>query len=866
MNAEQNRIDDNALNEVPLELWGPYVSERQWGTVREDYSENGDAWNYFPHDHARSRVYRWGEDGIAGISDYNQQLCFALAFWNGKDPILKERMFGLTNGEGNHGEDVKELYYYLDNVPTHYYMKYLYKYPQVAFPYVELIERNRQLGKQDPEFEILDTGVFNDDQYFDITIEYAKKNSKDIYVKISVLNRGSSPSEITILPTLWFFNNWQYGAKSNKPILERIGNQNIKASNEKLGDYYFYSQGADQILMTENETNFERLFGKPNNTEFVKDAFHEAIIHGEKRQALVSKQTGTKCASVHTCLIPSKGTKEIFVRLSDQQMEQPFEEGFEDIFNLRKQEADDFYATIISSNTNKKLANIQRQTFAGLLWSKQYYHYDVDSWVNSNDGITANSNSRISGRNSGWKKFKAKDVLMMPDKWEYPWFAAWDLAFHCIPMAMIDPTYAKNQLITLTREWYMNPEGQIPAYEWNFSDLNPPVQAFAALRIFELEKSKTGQGDIVFLKKIFQKLIINFTWWVNKKDANGNNVFEGGFLGLDNIGVFNRSIQLPGEIALEQTDGTAWMGMYALNMMDMALEIAMADESFEDMGIKFYEHFVFISEALNELGLWNEEHQFFYDVLSLDGQQPFPLLVRSMVGLIPLFGVSVLEKETLDRMSGFKKRMEWFNKYRQDHHQFLAIIASEKNENMLLSLVTKERLRSLLQWILREEDFFSVGGVRALSKHFHENPYQLNIEGQNYSIQYDPADSSTGLFGGNSNWRGPVWMPLNYLLIKSIQKYGDFYGNDFLIEYPVGSGIQLNLHAVADMIRNNILKGFQTNQQGDKAIFGKYNWFYQLPGNEGLLQFYEYFDGDTQRGLGASHQTGWTALVGDLML
>jgi hypothetical protein len=865
MNAEQKRIDENALKEVPLELWGPYLSERQWGTIREDYSENGDAWNYFPHDQARSRVYRWGEDGIAGISDYNQQLCFALAFWNGKDPILKERMFGLTNGEGNHGEDVKELYYYLDNVPTHYYMKYLYKYPQAAFPYLELIERNKALSKQDPEFEILDTGVFNDDRYFDIAIEYAKNNSKDIYVKIAVLNKGSESSQITILPTLWFFNSWQYSSKNTKPILERAGLQTIKASSEKLGDYYFYTLNAEEILLTENETNFQKLFGKPNKTEFVKDAFHEAIIHGVNKAALAAKETGTKCAAIYTYLIPPMGTQEIYVRLTDQQIDKPFDEGFENIFKIRKQEADDFYASLITNNSNQALANIQRQAFAGLLWSKQYYHYDLDSWINSSDGITSESQERNNGRNSGWKKFKAKDILLMPDKWEYPWFAAWDLAFHCIPMAMIDPAFAKHQLITLTREWYMNPEGQIPAYEWNFSDLNPPVQAFAALRIFELEKAKSGKGDIVFLKKIFQKLIINFTWWVNKKDANGNNVFEGGFLGLDNIGVFNRSIQLPGEIALEQTDGTAWMGMYALNMMDLALEIAKADESFEDMGIKFYEHFVFISEALNELGLWNEEHQFFYDVLSLTGQQPFPLLVRSIVGLIPLFGVSVLEKETVDQMAGFKKRIEWFNKYRQEHHQFLAINASEKTGNILLSLVTKERLRSLLQWILRVEDFFSVGGIRALSKHFQQNPYQLNIEGEDYCIQYDPADSSSGLFGGNSNWRGPVWMPLNYLLIKSIHKYGDFYGNEFLMEYPIGSGNQLNLHDIADLIKDNILNGFQEDKNGDKAIYGKYNWFYKLPGNEALLQFYEYFDGDTQRGLGASHQTGWTALVSDLM-
>jgi hypothetical protein len=866
MNAEQKRLDENATKEVPLELWGPYLSERQWGTVREDYSETGDAWNYFPHDHARSRVYKWGEDGIAGISDYNQQLCFALSFWNGKDPILKERMFGLTNGEGNHGEDVKELYYYLDNIPTHYYMKYLYKYPHAAFPYLELIEQNKRLGKQDTEFEILDTGVFNDDKYFDITIEYAKKNSSDIFVKISILNLGTEMAPITALPTVWFFNNWHNVSTNQKPVLQKTSSQTIKAIHEKLGDYYFYALGSDEILMTENETNHQRLFNQPNNTEFVKDAFHNAIICGEKRKELAAKETGTKCASIHQFNIPSKVTQIMYVRLTDLQTNEPFENGFENIFQIRKQEADDFYADIIPTNIEQGLINVHRQAYAGLLWSKQYYHYDIDSWVNTSDGITPLTNSRKSGRNSNWDKFKSKDVLLMPDKWEYPWFAAWDLAFHCIPMASIDPVFAKNQLITLMREWFMNPEGQVPAYEWNFSDVNPPVQAFAALRIYEIEKLKTGKGDISFLKKIFQKLIINFTWWVNRKDSNGNNIFEGGFLGLDNIGVFNRSIQLPGEIVLEQTDGTAWMGMYALNMMDIALEIASQDDSFEDMGIKFYEHFIYISEALNELGLWNDEHKFFYDVLSLVGEQPFPLKVRSIVGLIPLFAVSVFKKELLEKLGGFRKRMEWFNHYRSDHHKFLANANVDQNPQMIFSLVNKERLQNLLEWILKEEDFLSVGGVRALSKHYHQNPYQLNINGEDYGIQYDPGDSSTGLFGGNSNWRGPIWMPLNYLLIKSIHKYGDYYGNDFKIEHPSNSGNFLNLHEVADLIKDKILQGFMPDANAQKAIFGKYNWFYQRPNNQDLLLYFEYFDGDTQRGLGASHQTGWTALIADLII
>jgi hypothetical protein len=866
MTAEQQRLNDNAAKDIPLELWGPYLSERQWGTVREDYSEGGDAWNYFTHDQSRSRVYRWGEDGLGGICDYSQRLCFALALWNGKDPILKERLFGLTNGEGNHGEDVKELYYYLDNVPSHYYMKYLYKYPQAIFPYDDLVEKNRNRTREEPEYEILDTGVFNDNKYFDVCIEYAKQLSEDIFIRITVTNRYHDTAPVTILPTLWFYNSWQYKDDKQKPVLQQADHQTVTAVHKTLGEYFFYFLQADEVLFTENETNNQKLFGKPNETDVVKDAFHTAVINGENRQYIASRKQGTKCSPMYQFDMAGNASKSIYLRLSATSTANPFPDNFETIFSLRKGEADDFYKSVLPANMSVDMANIQRQAFAGLLWNKQYYHYDVERWLHTSDGISPIASSRLAERNYDWKNIKAKDVLLMPDKWEYPWFAAWDLAFHCISMAHIDPVYAKHQILILLREWYMNPGGQVPAYEWNFSDVNPPVQAFAALRVYEIEKERKGKGDIQFLKKVFQKLVINFTWWVNRKDFNGNNIFEGGFLGLDNIGVFNRNMKLPGEINLEQTDGTSWMGMYALNMMDIAIEIAMHDDAFEDMATKFYEHFMIIADALNELGLWSEADHFYYDVLLLDGMDPFPLQVRSMVGLIPLFAVSVNAKENIAQLPDFKKRLEWFTRYRIANGQRSAESQQDADVNILFSLVSRERLNDLLQWVLREDEFLSVGGIRALSKYYQGNPYRLCIGGENYDIAYNPADSTSGLFGGNSNWRGPVWMPMNYLLIRSMHKYGDFYGDSFTIEFPKGSGQHLNLHQVADMLRERMLGGFEVNDKKERAIYGYYNWFYQQPGNEGLVLFFEYFDGDTQRGLGASHQTGWTALITDMLL
>ena len=862
--AEHKRLKENAAKQVPLEKWGPYLSERQWGTVREDYSEDGDAWNYFPHDHARSRAYRWGEDGLAGISDLFQNLCFSVALWNGKDPILKERLFGLTNSEGVHGEDVKELYYYLDNIPTHYYMKYLYKYPQAAYPYNDLINKNAQLNKDDPEYEILDTGIFNDDKYFDVFVEYAKTNSEDIFIKIEVVNRGNEKVPLTILPTLLFYNKWQYAGDEDKPSISFVNSQAVKAQHKFLGDYYLYFSKANDLLFTENETNFERLFNTPNKSEFVKDAFHDAIINGKNIDNLRDKKEGTKCSPVYNFQIEAKQSATIYLRLIKNETNEPFPENFEKIFNERKKEADEFYATIISSDITPDQKNIQRLAFAGLLWNKQYYHYDLERWLNSSDGITPVTEQRKNGRNSDWRYLKNQDIIAMPDKWEYPWYAAWDTAFHCISFALIDPDFAKHQLLLLMREWYMNPQGQLPAYEWNFSDVNPPVHAFAALQVYKTEKNITGTGDIEFLKKIFQKLIINFTWWINRKDTNGNSIFEGGFLGLDNIGLFNRSMMLSNNILLEQADGTSWMGMYALGMMDIAIEIAMYDPSFEDAGTKFYEHFVIIGEALNEMGLWNEDDKFFYDVLSLNKSDALPVKIRSAVGLIPLFAVSVIETDQLQKLADFNKRMQWFQNYRLANHKYLPSQDKSNDECILLSMVSKERLKLMLERILDESEFLSVGGIRALSKYYQQNPYSLEFDGNVYAIEYDPGDSTSGMFGGNSNWRGPVWMPLNFLIVHAIKIFGYFYEDEYKVECPKGSGTYLTLTEVANNITNRLLGIFEKNDQNERLVFGHYNWFYQKEENRDLVLFHEYFHGDNGRGLGASHQTGWTALVVNL--
>lgn len=865
MTAEHQRLAVNATKEIPLAQWGPYLSERQWGTVREDYSTNGDAWHYFPFEHAHCRSYLWGEDGLAGISDYFGNLCFCIALWNGQDPILKERLFGLGNPQGNHGEDVKELYYYLDNLPTHYYMEYLYKYPQQAFPYDQLRAKNAGLSKEDPEYEILDTGVFNNNQYFDVLVTYAKQGSQDIFIKIDITNRYHKSAELTLLPTLWFYNRWDQGSFKEKPAITYINKTTVRAEHERLGEYYFYFQPADKLFFTENETNTEIVTGAPNTSIFTKDAFHDAIIQGKNVAELTRRKTGTKFSPAYKMKVAGGATRTFYCRLNNKWVDNPFANGFKDVFTVRKQEADDFYAAILPQGMSRDMAQIQRQALAGTLWSKQYYHFDVEEWLNTSDGITPVSASKQYGRNSDWKHLKNQDIIMMPDKWEYPWYAAWDLAFQCIPMAVVDPTFAKHQLLLVMREWYMKPDGQLPSYEWNFSDVNPPVQAWAAMQVYNIEKRQKGTGDITFLKKVFQKLLINFTWWINRKDVNGNNIFEGGFLGLDNIGVFNRSFHFPGEIQLEQADGTSWMGTYALDMMEMALEIAMHDQSFEDTATKFFEHFVLIAESLNEHGLWNEEDNFFYDVLCITGADPVPLRIQSVVGVTSLYAVSSISQNVLEQLTDFRKRITWFENYRKKNNKFWPNEERSDDGELLLSLVPKEKLVKMLQKLLDEEGFLSTGGIRALSKYHDQHPYSVVVEGNMYSIRYDPGDSTSDMFGGNSNWRGPVWMPINFLIIQSLRKYGEFYGDSLQVEYPSGSGVMMNLTQVSQGLTKRIISLFEQDVEGKRKLHGDYSWFYQQPGNEQLVSFYEYFHGNSGRGLGASHQTGWTALVAELI-
>ena len=865
MTAEHQRLAVNNKKPIPLEQWGPYLSERQWGTVREDYGPHGDAWGYLPFDQSHYRAYRWGEDGLAGISDYFQNLCFSVALWNGKDPILKERLYGLGNYDGNHGEDVKELYYYQDNIPTHYYMEYLYKYPQNTFPYEELLNTNRMRSKQQPEYEILDTGIFDNDEYFDVNVVYAKQNPEDIFIKISITNRSNKEAPVTLLPTLWFYNRWVYNSEEPMPSITALDKTSVKVNHSRLGNYYFYFQRPDDYLFTENETNLQKVNGQANKSIFVKDAINDAIVNGVNRTKLRSKKAGTKFSPVYEMTIAAGDTKIIYCRLTNRQDDKPFTTGFEKIFQVRKQEADDFYNTILPADISDDLKNIQRKALAGLLWSKQYYHFDVERWLDTGDGITAPSDGKKYGRNNDWKHLKNQDIIVMPDKWEYPWYAAWDLAFHCIALAMVDVTFAKHQLLLIMREWYMKPDGQLPAYEWNFSDVNPPVQAWAAMEIYRVEKETSGTGDIVFLKRVFQKLLINFTWWINRKDGNGNNIFEGGFLGLDNIGVFNRSQHFTEGVQLEQADGTSWMGMYALNMMDMALEIASFDIAFEDTATKFFEHFVLIAEALNSHLMWNEEDKFFYDTLCVAGADPLPLKIQSIVGLTSLFAVSHINKDVFDKLPDFKKRTEWFENYRKKNNLFLPNEDRGDGEQVLISLVQKERLVYLLKRLLHEDEFLSEGGIRALSKYHEANPYSVTIDGETHSIQYDPGDSTSNLFGGNSNWRGPVWMPINYLIIRAVRKYGEFYGDNLKVECPVGSGKMLNLIDVAQELTNRVISLLAKDADGKRKVYGDYNSFYTKPGNEDLVLFHEYFHGDSGRGLGASHQTGWTSLMADLI-
>ena len=872
--VENNRLNDHYTGKKHWLHWGPYLSERQWGTVREDYSPGGTAWDYFPHDHARSRVYRWGEDGIAGISDEWQRLCFAVALWNGKDPIIKERLFGLTGNEGNHGEDVKELYYYLDNTPTHSYMKHLYKYPQAEFPYARLVQENGRRGRGEPELELLDTGVFDGDRYWDVFTEYAKADKNDLLIKITVHNRGSEAADLWLLPTLWFRNQWSFGLLDQKPVIRRSADAKdygaVDISHEKMGDYHFYFQTPERALFTENENNKERLWGQSNDTPFVKDAFHTALVNNNFG-FLEGKTEGTKFAPMYHRRIEGGGSMEFRLRLSKEAVKAPFDKSFDKTFALRQKEADEFYDGISAGRhpDTSDRKNIQRQALAGMLWSKQYYNIDMPRWIDGDPGQLPPPASRKTGRNSHWRTLNNEDIISMPDKWEYPWYAAWDLAFHCVPLSIVDPEFAKNQLILFLREWYMHPNGQLPAYEWAFGDVNPPVHAWSCLQVYKMEKEKEGRGDVDFLKKVFQKLLINFTWWVNRKDKNGNNVFEGGFLGLDNIGVFDRSNEIPGGGNLEQADGTAWMGMYCLNMLEMAIEIAQYDPTFEDVATKFFEHFVYIAESLNRIshdwtGSWDEHEGFFYDILGLPNGEYIPLKVRSLVGLSTLFAVFVLPKSKLEKVPEFTRRLRWFQKYRQDNGDYLVLDEHPESGALHLSLIPRERLSRLLHAMLDENEFLSPGGIRSISK-IHQNGYSINIAGQEFGLKYEPGESSTGLFGGNSNWRGPVWMPMNYLLIRALREYHLFFGPEYQVEYPTGSGNNRNLAEVADGLSERLVSIFEPGADGLRPVNGNDRVYADNPHFRDLVLFYEYFHGDTAHGVGASHQTGWTGVVAALI-
>ncbi|MEW6599687.1 MAG: glucosidase [Nitrospirota bacterium] len=869
--AEDQRLLENTTRKVFWKNWGPYLSERQWGTVREDYSENGDAWNYFPHDHARSRAYRWGEDGLAGISDVRQDLCFAPALWNGRDRFLKERLFGLNSVEGNHGEDVKELYYYLDNTPTHSYMKYLYKYPQAAFPYEQLVEENAKRDRHDREFELIDTGIFEGDRYFDVFVEYAKAGPEDILVRMEIINRGGESADITVLPTIWFRNTWAFGGIKTRPDIRLSGRMNgnmIEAVHEKTGTCYLYFDRPDLVLFTENETNTERLFNTPNSSPFVKDAFHDAVVH-DKFDLFRDKHNGTKCGILYRLEIPAGKSKIIKLRLSDRELKDaPLDGEFTETFRRRISEADEFYDQFKPDDPVSDVVQVQRQAYAGLLWSKQYYNYELETWINGDKGQPTPPQSRKFGRNRDWPYLFNRDIISMPDKWEYPWYASWDLAFHCVPLSRIDPDFAKKQLVLFLREWYMHPNGQLPAYEWNFSDVNPPVHAWAALRVYNLEKRFSGRGDIAFLKRVFHKLLLNFTWWVNRKDSEGHNIFQGGFLGLDNIGAFDRSSALPTGGHIEQADGTSWMAMYSLNLMDMALEIAQQDPSYEDTASKFFEHFVHIAESLNvfgENGLWHEGDGFYYDSIHLPGGGKTPLRVRSIVGLTSLFAVSVISRETLERLPGFNKRLLWFRNNRINLNKYLAIEELREGQDILLSLVPNKRLVRILRRLLDENEFLSPGGIRSISRHHKDHPFTMKVNGNEYSVGYEPAESVSGLYGGNSNWRGPVWVPINYLFIDALKKYHTYYGDTLKVECPSGSGNFMDLGDVAKKLSQKITSIFIRDREGKRPAHGDDERYRRDPHFKDLVLFHEYFHADTCRGLGASHQTGWTGLVAEMI-
>ncbi|MCS6805660.1 MAG: glucosidase [Acidobacteriota bacterium] len=874
MNHEQRRLAESRQRVKHWKRWGPYLSERQWGTVREDYSPDGSAWDFFPHEHARSRTYRWGEDGIGGISDRHQRICFALALWNGNDPFLKERLFGLTGPQGNHGEDVKEYYFYLDSTPTHSYMKFLYKYPQAAFPYQRLIEENQRRSKHELEFELLDTGVFNEDRYFDIFVEYAKADVEDILVQIEVINRGPEAAHLDLLPTIWFRNTWSFGLEAQRPQLRQGAATNtanvIELDHHVYGRRWLYCDGLPALLFTENETNKQRFGWGQNETPYVKDSINDYIVHGAQ-EAVNPDRVGTKAAAHYPLLIGPGQRVSRRLRFTNVALDNEAFADFEQTLAERRREADEFYRGIIPEQLSDDAKNVMRQAFGGLLWSKQFYYYDIHRWLNGDPGQPLPPPQRLKGRNHEWTHLYNDDVISMPDKWEYPWYAVWDLAFHCVALALVDPDLAKEQLILMLREWYMHPNGQIPAYEWALGDVNPPVHAWAAWRVYKIEKKRSGHADRRFLERVFHKLLLNFTWWVNRKDAEGKNVFQGGFLGLDNIGVFDRSKPLPTGGHLEQSDATSWMGMYCLNMLAIAMELAKEDPAYEDVASKFFEHFVYICRAMNNIAgegirLWDEQDGFFYDVLHLKDGANFPLKVRSMVGLIPLFAVETLDADQLERLPGFLRRMEWFINNRPEFGEY---VESEMRDGRctrrFLSLVNRQRLRSVLRYMLDENEFLSPYGIRALSRFHKDHPYVLNVNGAEYRVDYEPAESSTGLFGGNSNWRGPVWMPVNYLIIESLQKFHYFLGDDYTVEFPTGSGRMLNLWEIAAELSRRVTHIFLRGADGRRPVYGGTEKFQHDPHWRDLILFYEYFHGDNGAGIGASHQTGWTALVAKLL-
>ncbi len=865
--AENLRMAAQKAGTENWQAWGPYLSERQWGTVREDYSANGTAWDYLPHDQARSRAYRWGEDGIGGFSDEQQRLCMSVGLWNGRDPILKERLFGLTNSEGNHGEDVKELYYYQDATPSHSYQKMLYKYPQGAFPYADLVNENARRDKNTPEYELTDTGAFDDKRYFDVTIEYAQFEPGDILLQVTAHNRGDQAADLHILPQLCFRNTWSWSEASERPMIQRADGDAMELNHPELGKLYFYADGKPEYLFCDNDTNVERLYGRKEEDQYYKDGCHRRIIDGDM-EAVNPLERGTKAAAWFVLQVPAGGSSTVRVRLSPKKFRKPFTQG-KSMLEQRRLEADEFYSELQPAKASPDAQAVHRQALAGLIWSKQYYYYDIPQWLDGDPTQPAPAPGRT--RNADWRHLNNADIISMPDKWEYPWYAAWDLAFHCIPFASVDAEFAKRQLLLLTREWYMHPNGQLPAYEWAFGDVNPPVHAWATFRVYQIDRERTGSGDHAFLERVFHKLMLNFTWWVNRKDTEGRNVFQGGFLGLDNIGVFDRSSALPTGGHINQADGTSWMAMYCLNLMRIALELAQTNPVYEDIATKFFEHFLHIAEAMNNIGeqgvgLWDEADEFFYDVLNLPNGKAVPLKVRSMVGLIPLFAVETLEPELLERVPEFRRRLNWFLNYRPD----LAKLVSRwqepgRGDHKLLALLRGHRMKCVLRRVLDETEFLSDFGVRAMSKDHLDNPYVFDHQGTKMSVGYQPAESSSGLFGGNSNWRGPIWFPVNFLIIESLQKFHKYYGDDFKIECPTGSNVFLTIAEVADELSRRLTRVFLRDEAGKRPVYGNNSTLQDDPNFSDHVLFYEYFDGDSGRGVGASHQTGWTSLVATLL-